>query len=96
MAKAIKLVNINDSIKCIELAIQMNQNGELRIFNQISETLSVNQIAAKIVDCCKTIEYQPKHQQNKTESENEDHYYNPKYQALKDLGFKPSRLMRRL
>ena len=49
-------ININDSIKCIELAIQNEpKNGELRIFNQISETLSVNQIAAKIVDCCKTI-----------------------------------------
>lgn len=85
-------ININDSIKCIELAIQNEpKNGELRIFNQISETLSVNQIAAKIVDCCKTIGISAQ-TSNKINPrvENEDHYYNPKYQALKDLGFKPS------
>jgi len=85
-------ININDSMRCIELAVKNEaKNGELRIFNQISETLSVNEIAYKISKACKNLGIITK-TENKVNPrvEKEDHYYNPKYQALKNLGFDPN------
>lgn len=85
-------INLVDSLRCIEIAVRNEpKTGELRIFNQISETMSVNQIAKKIDIVCKSLGIKTTIE-NKLNPriEKEDHYYNPKYQALKDLGFKPN------
>ncbi len=85
-------INIKDSLKCIKLSIDNPPaKSDLRIFNQISETLSVQKIADKIKTACKTINktINIKYYEN-PRVESEDHYYNPKYSALQDLGFKPN------
>ena len=85
-------INILDSLKCIEISFKNKpEPGELRIFNQISETLSVNQIADKIIKVCKKYGIKANKQNlNNPRIEKEKHYYNPKYQALKKLGFSPT------
>lgn len=64
--------------------------GELRIYNQIMETFSVNELAQLTLSVgnsrghsveIKSIENPRK--------EAEEHYYNPAYQGLQELGVKP-------
>ena len=85
-------INILDTIKCIEVAHQNPaKQKELRIFNQITETFSVIQLAEKIQKVAAEIglDVAIKHIEN-PRVESEKHYYNPKYQGLKDLGFEPN------
>ena len=84
-------ININDTLESIYLSlINEPHKGELRIFNQFTETLTVNEIANRIqltaqkmgYDCnIKLIENPRK--------EKEEHYYNIIHQGLTDLGIKP-------
>ncbi len=84
-------ININDTLESIYLSlINKPRKGELRIFNQFTETLTVNEIANRIqltaqkmgYDCnIKLIENPRK--------EKEEHYYNVIHQGLTDLGIKP-------
>lgn len=85
-------INLVDSLKCIEISLKNKPKpGELRIFNQISETLTVNQIAKKIIKTCKKYNINAKKENLiNPRIEKENHYYNPKYQALKKLGFNPT------
>lgn len=49
-------INLRDTLSCVDLAVSNPPNqGEMRIFNQITETLNVNQIAMKIQHIGKTI-----------------------------------------
>lgn len=84
-------LNIIDTLQCIyHAAINPAKEGELRIFNQIVETFSVNELATIVKDCAQDLGY--KVQINKIDNprvEQEEHYYNPTYQGLKDLGVKP-------
>ncbi len=84
-------LNIIDTLQCIfHAASNPASLGELRIFNQIVETLSVNEIAMIVKDCSKDLGYDV--QINNIENprvELEEHYYNPTYQGLRDLGVKP-------
>ena len=84
-------LNIKDTLACIELAvINPSKPGEMRIFNQITETFSVNELAERVIRvgkerghnvCIKRVE--------NPRVELEEHYYNPKYTGLKELGLKP-------
>lgn len=84
-------LNINDTLQCVELSLlNPAKKGELRIFNQLTETLSVNDIAnivKKVGDklglnvSIKSIDNPRK--------EKEEHYYNPVFTGLKDLGLEP-------
>jgi UDP-sulfoquinovose synthase len=85
------LINIVDTVECIRLAAETPaERGEFRVFNQLTETMAINDIAATIADAypgaC-TIE----HVEN-PRVEAYDHYYNVVYTALEDLGLKPSLL----
>jgi UDP-sulfoquinovose synthase len=85
------LINIVDTVECVRLAAEAPAGrGEFRVFNQLTETMSINDIAATIADAypgvC-TIE----HVEN-PRVEAYDHYYNVVYTALEDLGLKPSLL----
>jgi UDP-sulfoquinovose synthase len=84
-------LNINDTLQCIFMSEQSPaQNGELRIFNQIMETFSVNELAEKIQQVGKMRGYnvQLNHLEN-PRKEAEDHYYNPTYQGLIEIGVEP-------
>src|SRR5580704_11237262 len=85
------LINIVDTVECIRLAAENPADrGEFRVFNQMTETLSINQIAETIANEFPgeaTIE----HVEN-PRVEIYDHYYNAKHTALVDLGLKPTLL----
>ena len=84
-------LNINDTLQCIHKSEQSpTQSGELQIFNQIMETFSVNDLAEKVQHVGKMQGYnvQINHLEN-PRKEAEEHYYNPSYQGLIELGVKP-------
>jgi UDP-sulfoquinovose synthase len=66
------------------------KKGELRIFNQIMETFSANELAEKVQRIGNKLGYdvQIDHLEN-PRKEAEDHYYNPTYQGLIDMGVQP-------
>jgi UDP-sulfoquinovose synthase len=84
-------LNIKDTLQCVyAAALTPPKDGEMRIFNQIMETFSVNQLAALI----KKVGEQRGYKVEITSIVNprreaEEHYYNPAYQGLKDIGVKP-------
>lgn len=87
-------LNLKDTMQCVYLsATQPAKNGELRIFNQVTETFSVNELADKVCAVGKKLGYNVKvdHIQN-PRKEKEEHYYNPKYTGLLELGLKPNYL----
>lgn len=84
-------LNIKDTMQCVYLAaMQPAATGELRIFNQIMETFSVNELACKTQDVGQALGYdvQIEHKEN-PRKEAEEHYYNPNYQGLLERGVKP-------
>jgi UDP-sulfoquinovose synthase len=90
------LININDTVECIRLACEHPaQRGEFRVFNQMTESLSIKQIAETIAAEYRnwtgggeaTIE----HVEN-PRVEIYDHYYNVVHTALEGLGLKPTLL----
>lgn len=84
-------LNIKDTLQCIQLSTKAPAKmGELRIFNQIMETFSANKLAEIIQSVGKKIGYNVEidHIEN-PRREAEEHYYNPTYQGLLDLGVTP-------
>jgi len=84
-------LNINDTLQCVHMSEKTPANkGELRIFNQIMETFSANELAEKVQHVGKKLGYDVKidHLEN-PRREAEEHYYNPTYQGLKEIGVKP-------
>ena len=84
-------LNLKDTLQCVDLAAKNPPApGELRIFNQITESLSVNEIAERVQSAGATmglnVEIQPVANPRK---EKEDHYYNPTHTGLIDLGLEP-------
>jgi UDP-sulfoquinovose synthase len=85
------LINIVDTVDCIRLASETPaERGEFRVFNQMTESLSINQIAETIANefpGAVTID----HVEN-PRVEIYDHYYNVVHTALEHLGLKPTLL----
>jgi UDP-sulfoquinovose synthase len=84
-------LNIKDTLQCIHKSEQTPAKGsELRIFNQIMETFTVNELANKIYSIGNKLGYNViiKHIAN-PRIEEESHYYNPTYQGLSELGVVP-------
>jgi UDP-sulfoquinovose synthase len=85
------LINIVDTVECIRLACENPADrGEFRVFNQMTESLSVLQVAETIsaeFPGEATIE----HVEN-PRVELEGHYYNVKHSRLEGLGLKPTLL----
>jgi UDP-sulfoquinovose synthase len=84
-------LNVKDTLNCIRLSVDNPaEKGELRIFNQFTETFSVNELAEKVkaagANQGLTVEIQ--HVEN-PRVELEEHYYNPGHTGLLDLGLKP-------
>ena len=85
-------LNLNDTLQCVKLATEdPAKAGELRIFNQLTETFSVNELAAKIQNVGKVLGLNVGIKQiPNPRKEKEDHYYNPVHRGLTDLGLKPT------
>lgn len=85
-------LNIKDTLGCVRLSLENPaQKGELRIFNQFTETFSVNDLAGKVQNAGRQlgIDVKIKNIEN-PRKELEEHYYNPKHTGLLDLGLSPS------
>ena len=84
-------INIKDTMQCMG-ASENNPPpiGELRVFNQITETFSVNQLAELISSIGIARGHKVKiNRLINPRKEAEEHYYNPIYQGLLELGVKP-------
>jgi len=85
------LLNIRDTLQCVELAVRNPaEEGECRIYNQLTEVFSVMDIAHMIQAAAKDlgIPVQVDHVPN-PRVEKEEHYFNPIHTKLLDLGLEP-------
>ena len=84
-------LNLKDTMQCVYLAAEKPADpGELRIFNQVTETFSVNELAEKVQIVGNKLGYNVEVKSiDNPRKEAEEHYYNPKYTGLLDLGLKP-------
>ena len=84
-------LNIIDTLQCVYVSAENPPpKGKLRIYNQVMETFSVNELAEKVQKMGTSLGYHVTIQPiDNPRKESETHYYNPTYQALIDLGVKP-------
>ena len=84
-------LNIKDTLQCIEVALKTPADaGELRIFNQIVETFTANELAELVKRAGQTLGLNVViNNIDNPRKEAEEHYYNPTYQGLKGMGVKP-------
>lgn len=84
-------LNIQDTLQCIRLAIEKPaQSGELRIYNQFTETFTVLQLADLVKRAAECLGLKVNVQQIKNPRvEKEEHYYNPAHSGLLKLGLNP-------
>ena len=84
-------LNIKDTLNCVRLSVKNPaENGELRIFNQFTETFSVTDLAAKVQEAGSALglNVDIQHVEN-PRMEAEAHYYNPRHTGLLNLGLSP-------
>lgn len=84
-------LNLRDTLQCVRLASeQPAEAGELRIFNQLTETFTVTELAERVraagIQMGLSVEIESIPNPRK---EKEQHYYNPTYSGLKELGLEP-------
>lgn len=84
-------LNIKDTLNCIRLSVENPAaKGELRIFNQFTETFSINELAQKVKAAGNKLDLVVKIQHvDNPRLEAEEHYYNPRHTGLMELGLKP-------
>jgi UDP-sulfoquinovose synthase len=82
------IIDIRDTVRCIQLACENPaERGEFRVFNQMTESMSVDDIAATVAKCYPgeaRIDYL-----DNPRVEREEHYYKVTHTALLDLGLTP-------
>ena len=91
-------LNIRDTIQCVRLAAENPpQAGEYRVFNQFTEVFSVLQLAELVREAATHLGYDARidHIEN-PRIEAEEHYYNPRNDALLELGLQPRLLSEEL
>jgi UDP-sulfoquinovose synthase len=82
------MIDIRDTVRCIQLACENPANrGEFRVFNQITEWMSVRDIADTVARAYPG-EVRIENVAN-PRVEAPEHYYNVKHTALIDLGLQP-------
>ncbi len=87
-------LNLKDTLQCLLLAAENPaDSGEMKIYNQLTETFSVNEIADHVQRVGKQfgLDVQIKSIEN-PRKELEEHYYNPAHTGLLELGLKPNYL----
>jgi UDP-sulfoquinovose synthase len=84
-------LNLKDTLQCVELALKNPvAKGELRILNQFTEQLSVNEIAEKVYQVGNQMGLAvEKNNIPNPRQEKEEHYYNAKHHGLMELGLQP-------
>jgi UDP-sulfoquinovose synthase len=82
------LIDIRDTVECIRIACENPaEAGEFRVFNQMTQSLSVEQIAKTVAAAyCGQAEVE---YLDNPRVELEDHYYNAVHTSLEKLGLKP-------
>lgn len=87
-------LNIKDTLNCVRLSIENPPEiGELRIFNQYTETFSVNELADRVSQVGNKMGFDVRVKAvENPRIEAEDHYYNPHHTGLLDLGLQPNLL----
>lgn len=84
-------LNIKDTLQCVSLAIKNPPGpGEFRVFNQFTETFTVNELAEQVAKVGNAIGLGVtiNHIDN-PRMEEEEHYYNPIHTGLAELGLEP-------
>jgi UDP-sulfoquinovose synthase len=84
-------LNIRDTLQCVRLAVENPPAaGEYRVFNQFTEVFSVLELAELVVGAARQhgMNARIEHIDN-PRVEAEEHYYNPRNDALLALGLKP-------
>lgn len=84
-------LNIKDTLQCVhQSTVTPAKSGQLRIFNQIMETFTALELAEKVKSVGDALSYEVQidHIEN-PRKEAEEHYYNPTYQGLQDIGVVP-------
>lgn len=85
-------LNLKDTLQCVDLAINNPaKERELKIYNQLTETFTVNELAEKVqqAGALLGIDVEVKSIPN-PRREAEEHYYNPKNTGLLELGLQPN------
>jgi len=87
-------LSINDTLQCVDISARNPAaRGEMRIFNQIVETFSANELAARVERVGKSRGHDVKIDSiENPRKEAEEHYYNPTYQGLQEIGVVPNYL----
>lgn len=84
-------LNLLDTMQCLRLAVDNPAGtGELRVLNQLTETFTVNELAARVKRVGDQLGFpvQIDHLEN-PRVEKEEHYYNPTCTGLLELGLEP-------
>jgi UDP-sulfoquinovose synthase len=82
------ILDIRDTVRCVQLACENPAApGEFRVFNQMTESLSVQRIAETVAECFPS-EVSIRYLDN-PRVEHEEHYYNVTHTGLVDLGLVP-------
>jgi UDP-sulfoquinovose synthase len=85
-------LNIKDTLNCVRLSLENPAApGQLRIFNQFTETFSVNDLAERVKRVGQAMAGKKVAVQTMENPrvEAEDHYYHPKHTGLLELGLEP-------
>jgi len=88
-------INLRDSIRCMELATENPPAaGEYRVFNQFTETFSIQEIADNVTEAASRlgIEVTVEHLVN-PRVESEEHIYEADHRRLLELGLEPHRMV---
>jgi len=84
-------LNLIDTLQCVDLVLQNPAaSGELRILNQFTEPLTVNEIAERVQNAGRSVDLDVRIEAlANPRKEAEEHYYNPAHTGLLDLGLQP-------
>jgi UDP-sulfoquinovose synthase len=84
-------LDIRDTLRCVELAIlNPPAEEEYRVFNQFTEQFSVLELAQKVAEGARKLEWEPIIENVRNPRfELEEHYYSAKHTRLLDLGLEP-------
>jgi UDP-sulfoquinovose synthase len=84
-------LNIVDTLQCVELAaLNPPPEGEYRVFNQFTETFSINELAETVARAGREVGLEVRIEPlENPRVEAEEHHYNPAHTKLLDLGLQP-------
>jgi UDP-sulfoquinovose synthase len=87
-------LNIRDTMSCVELAVATPaERGEMRVFNQFTESFSIRQLAEEVQKAAIELGIQADiGEVDNPRTEAAEHYYNPVHTKLLDMGLKPTLL----